>query len=268
MKDDIIAIKNMLTQYKHGGNITSFPPPSPYLDSIIELLYSKKLIDDYDLSFLSKLYKLEHYIEIQKPNIKDESILCILDRHNLLINMEYLKNDLDSLVSYIEKVGVYVDRRFVEFNSDIVQIIPYMMVIHNDKLLLLKKKKNKGDVRVANKIDFPAGHCSKSNRGIVNSIMKELNEELGINKEDIKNINIVNTIPISKDIFSVSYYHLALIYSIELYDDAKILNNEPDKHDILYYEDIDDITNILGYFDNWVLYGINTYNNIKNKNRL
>lgn len=259
LKNDIIAIKNMLSQYKHGGNIIQFPPSSGSLNSIINTLYKKKLIDEYELIFLSKLYKLNEYSNIIKANIKDEWVLCMTDRHSLISNIQYLKNDLNSLVEYIELNGSYINRASIEFNTDVVQIIPYMMVIHNDKLLLLKKKKNKGDLRVANKIDFPAGHCNKNDNGINGSIMKELNEELGIEKHEISNIKIIDTIPISKDKFTVSYYHLALIYAIELTPDAIVINSEPDKHDILYYEDINDISNILEYFDNWVLYGIQSY---------
>lgn len=256
----IIKIKRIIDQYKSGMEMKdiSFGTDLRTLENALSYLLHSNYFDNYELAFLAKIFpSCSVFLKKNCETIKNEMVLCHTNRSKF-IDLVYSTKSLispdkmESFVHTILETGKYLNRQDIEYDDDVIQIIPYMIINNDDDLLLLERKK--GDSRLINWIDFPAGHCN--NTDIKHSIYDELKGELNIDKDNIKSIKYVDIIPPVNDKFSVSYYHLGLICSIELYDTSTIINNEYDRHNILNYSDILKQPDKIRYLSNWATYSI------------
>lgn len=256
--DLILKLRMLLTHYKHNSTIPkvsffdNFAKGYTDSDKVIRDLYNINLINSYELSLLNTLK-----LTTLKPSCgsPDEVVLYLKDRNIVALALEMYNNSngLDELLYYINSNVKPRKRSDLEYNTKCLQIIPYINVVYKGETLLLKKIKD-GD-RTKGKYDFPAGHWSVTDKTIQDCIRKELFEELGIDQYKIKSSIFRGAIPLSNDIFSVSYYHLGLIYTVTLHDDTEIFNAEPEKHQISYLSEltVEDICK----FDNWLVYSLN-----------
>lgn len=258
---NILKLRHMMNQYRGGKKFTDIITDMDY-DSFYNTafhLLEINYFDNYELSFLSQFDKVfsEKLLDNCK-DITDEDILCV-NREEYIYNFIHLnKLPNPNIVEFVNTVDLNsfkMNRRDVEYSRDYLQIIPYMIITQNDDIVLLEKKK--GDNRLVNFIDFPAGHCNKNT--VVESIHTELDEELGIKKENIIKITPISIIPIEENIFSISHYHLGIVFNIELEKDTIFLNNEPEKHDIIYYSEIKNNPDKLVKLSSWCTYSLYKY---------
>lgn len=256
--DLILKLRMLLTHYEHSSSIPkisffdNFVKGYSDSDDVIRDLYSKSLLNNYEIALLNSLK-----LTTLQPSCSsgDEVVFYLKDRTTVALALEMYNNKdgLDELLYFINSNVKKRKRSDLEYNTKCLQIIPYINVVHNGRTLLLKKIK--GDARTYGKYDFPAGHWNHQDKTIQDCIRKELSEELGIHSDKIKSSIFRGAIPLSNNIFSVSYYHLGLIYTVTLQNDTEIFNAEPEKHQISYLSDlsVEDICK----FDNWLVYSLN-----------
>lgn len=184
----------------------------------LEYLYDNNIINRchlgriYDKSISARLLLYD-----KCKDITDEKVLCIERDY-------YLKN------RNLQGARV-LSRRAVEYDINFLQIIPYCVVMDtgNEYVML---EKLKGDSRLLNTIDFPAGHCYSES--VIDGALKELEEEINLTKDNIIDIINLDPIEICNDPFNVSYYHLGLTFMIKTKPLFEWLHNkESDKHRIL-----------------------------------
>lgn len=241
--------------------------PEAYLNTIRELYKSGIISKSILMDILSTVFvnigvKISDVIsETEVDKYNGERVKYV--DHYIYQSLNY---ELDIPKFIMDNIKVN-DRYILENNPFAKQIIPYMMIIHNGKLVLLYKNKGTDD-RVVGQYDFPSGHMDEKDDTIEDTIYRELNEELGLNREDINSIDYIDYIP---DVFSslahrVSSYHLGLIYKINLKDNTKLINKEDSKHQLVYFEDIDFTDkDVFKLFGNWCVSGINKYLSLQKK---
>lgn len=260
---DMIKVRYLLEQYRKGNFNENTNIDYNTIKTLKQLL-GTTYFTNYELSFVNR-YIIGNNSLLTYRNEKNENVMCIL-RYTIsqfkIQLLEYYRTKIDYFKDLVYDNIIILNRQNVEYDDRYLQLIPYMIIKRGNEFILLEKKR--GDNRLINRLDFPAGHCSEGS--IEDSIYRELKEELSITK--IKSKSFIGFIPIDSDKFSVSHYHLGLIYVIDLYDDSTIHNNEPDKHDLVYFKYKDIINNLefnridFRKFSDWCTYSLLKYNEI------
>lgn len=262
---NILKLRHIMNQYKSGKKFTDINVDIDYDSFCNTALYLLDIdyFDNYELSFLSQFDFGDMFLRKLLENCKDitdEEILCI-ERDEFISNFIHFnkianQNNIIDFVQILDSIAFKMPRREVEYSKKYLQLIPYMVITtQNNDIVLLEKKK--GDNRLISRIDFPSGHCNKDT--ILESIFNELKEELGIDRLDIDEITPISIIPIEDNIFSISHYHLGIVFNIKLEENTNIINNEPEKHNIIYYSEIRSNPEKLTKLSNWCTYGLYKY---------
>jgi len=121
--------------------------------------------------------------------------------------------------AYMERIlrkGFFMERRFAETDSSFKQIIPYCLLMHEERVLLLTRPKQQGEKRLHNKKSIGVGGHINPVDGIDaplrNGCLRELDEELRI-EEDFEPlpIGIIND-----DSNAVGSVHFGVVHAIRL----------------------------------------------------
>lgn len=100
--------------------------------------------------------------------------------------------------------------------------IPYIIIKFEDKYFYIVREQGSGESRLVGKVGVVGGHIGVEDKGltmldtIVNGLMRELEEEVGVKDEHIKNAQVKGYIR-SND--GVDQDHFGIIYEIELNTD-------------------------------------------------
>ncbi len=129
-----------------------------------------------------------------------------------------IKDNTDQLYTKMLENHAFMSRDEAEYNFDHKQIIPYVVVHHKDKYLLLQRTSNQSEKRLHNKYSLGiGGHINpvvslNYENIIIDSMYRELNEEVQVNEHGtLKFEGIIND-----DSNSVSKVHLGLLYILEV----------------------------------------------------
>lgn len=137
-------------------------------------------------------------------------------------------------------------RYAAEYNNNILQPIPYIMLIRHDTGELFLTRRIGGDERLVNKYAFIGGHVnpidSKTNDIILNAAIRELNEEI----DYIPNVEL-KFIGLLKDNNSPTSEHIGFIFTQEI-SDAKV--KETDRLEGIWLKLPEAIENIQ-LFESW-----------------
>lgn len=162
------------------------------------------------------------------------------------------------VVSSIEKEKIpqefhnksfFMHRGIAEKDSAFKQIIPYMCIIYEDFIFLTNRKTTQAESRLHNKFSIGVGghinnfDVKNVDNVIYTGMLRELNEEVLINNNDISTIIPLNLI--SDDTTEVGKVHLGILFKVVL----KNLNcdvHETDKMEGRWEK----IENIKNYYDN------------------
>ena len=115
----------------------------------------------------------------------------------------FLSGDEARLETYLERIrdrGFFIERRFTEGDSGFKQVIPYVLVAHEDRLLLLERTPSQGEARLHNKQSIGVGgHLNPVDTAegdgdvLVNGCRRELEEELILEGPlEFKPVGIIN----------------------------------------------------------------------------
>ena len=140
---------------------------------------------------------------------------------------------LPDLIKNIYAHAYFIDRPKAETDSELKQIIPYVVVTgKSGKIFSLKRKTAQTEKRLHNKSSIgvgghinPDGNAEKNISGIIErSLERELHEELSV-KCPYKYTLIGYLNDDSNDVGSV---HFGLVYRLEVADESKVEVNEKD----------------------------------------
>ncbi|MBI4167827.1 MAG: NUDIX domain-containing protein [Candidatus Aenigmarchaeota archaeon] len=152
----------------------------------------------------------------------------------LVVNSEDLHQSIGNKTGFIEfdkKIldlvktkSYFVDRADAENDETKKQIIPYCMVISNNKILAVKRK-NPGEVRLKDMLSIGiGGHINPEDQGtdtVFNAAMRELKEETNFNG------NIISQIIgfLSLDDTPVDRVHFGVVYKMDVDSEVKVIDD-------------------------------------------
>lgn len=94
---------------------------------------------------------------------------------------------LSDYLNRIKDHGFFMERRYCEMDSGFKQIIPYSLVAHEDRILLLRRTSSQGEARLHNKLSIGVGgHINPIDENeddiVKMGCMREMEEELIIDE--------------------------------------------------------------------------------------
>lgn len=149
-----------------------------------------------------------------------------------LIKGKFTTKNLDLVLPTILKYHSFRDRDSVETNPGFKQIIPYVVVRHGDKFLLLRRTPVQAEARLHNKYSIGVGGHIKDTENLQamqNVVMAGLEREL---EEEVhlhgfrRSLDLIGVI--YDDSNAVGQVHLGLVFLLETENDQFTVN-EPDQ---------------------------------------
>ena len=131
-----------------------------------------------------------------------------------------IKNCTKEIISKIYGNYTFMDRNMAEKAYSYKQIIPYILIRHNNNYLLLRRTKMQNEVRLHDKLSLGiGGHINILSKNapdlLMHGLKRELNEEIKVNSPyQINFIGIIND-----ETSDVGKVHLGLLYIIDTPDD-------------------------------------------------
>ncbi|MFZ5996588.1 MAG: NUDIX hydrolase [Nitrospirota bacterium] len=130
----------------------------------------------------------------------------------------FLAESRDHIVAEILEHYIFIPRDTAEYNFEYKQVIPYVIVRHGDRYLLLKRTAKQTESRLHGKYSLGiGGHVNppisgqSENNPIIDGLYKELNEEIELTDPYcLSFIGVIND-----ESTSVSKVHLGLLYVCE-----------------------------------------------------
>lgn len=151
----------------------------------------------------------------------DEVIIAVprIEISNLL-NKEpfgFINQNLAQSYNLILNNCIEVDRQKAETDESLKQLIPYVIIKHEEKYLLLRRKNTQSEIRLHNKMSIGVGghlnpiDSSQGHDIIIGGLIRELQEEINIDNFEIPQfLGFIND-----DISEVGRVHLGLLFEIE-----------------------------------------------------
>lgn len=144
-----------------------------------------------------------------------------------LFNLEFphgfhLGEEDGTLPSFLERIGshgFFIERRFTEEDSGFKQIIPYAIVAHENRVLLLKRTSEQGEARLHNKLSIGVGgHINPVDRAedvLLQGCFREIEEEIFI-EEDFDPVPVGY---INDESNAVGSVHFGVVFMVKLNSD-------------------------------------------------
>jgi predicted NUDIX family phosphoesterase len=135
------------------------------------------------------------------------------------------------LMGLLGELSVFLDRKIAEEDPSHKQIIPYILVVHDDKFLLYRRTKKQGESRLHNKYSLGfGGHINDCDGNsvtdtnlILAATIRELNEEIFLPSfRQLSAIGFIND-----DSNPVGRVHLGVAFVVEAATD-RFKVNEPE----------------------------------------
>lgn len=157
------------------------------------------------------------------------------------------------LMGAISDSAVFLDRKLAEEDPTHKQIIPYLLVRHQGRVLLYRRTPKQGENRLHNKFSLGfGGHINDidGNKGTPTNLVwaamiRELNEELFVSS--VRQVGVVGFI--NDDSNAVGRVHLGVAFVVEAASD-RFSVNEPDKIEA-YWADAKAVEEIFPHLESW-----------------
>jgi predicted NUDIX family phosphoesterase len=135
------------------------------------------------------------------------------------------------LMGQLAESAVFLDRPVAEEDPSHKQIIPYILVVHKNRVLLYRRTKKQGESRLHNKYSLGfGGHINDidGNREtdtnlILAAMVRELNEELFV--PSVRRVSVIGFI--NDDSNPVGKVHLGVVFVVEVAGE-RFAVNEPE----------------------------------------
>ncbi|MEM5776826.1 MAG: NUDIX domain-containing protein [Candidatus Aenigmatarchaeota archaeon] len=180
---------------------------------------------------------------------KNEKLIMVIDREKLFAK-KYFNGFLDAKQADYEKIILknyyFIKRGLAEKDYNKKQPIAYAIITKNKKIFAYQRAsstKEHGDERLQNKWSWGlGGHIEKTDEignPIKNSILRELDEEVGLKNPKLSLIGYIND-----DSDDVGKVHFGLLYLIKTYQDLKPISPELKQGEFLPISKIEEIAKI------------------------
>ena len=161
------------------------------------------------------------------------------------------RQNLEQYFQSISQSYLFIPRNQAEEDESYKQLIPYLVVMHNGKVLLLERFKTQGEARLHNKLSIGiGGHVNRVDEMTGKTpwecgLKRELHEELTCNGEyHIKFIGLLND-----DTVSVGKVHLGLVYLVE-FNSGDVTVKEQDKMSGRFVS-LNDLKELYPHMETW-----------------
>ena len=163
--------------------------------------------------------------EINRQKLKEkygDEIIYVYPRE-IFADIENLFSPQDEkFLSEINDKGFCISRFMAEYNSEIYQPIPYIIIINSRTREIFVTRRIGGEERLLNKFSFIGGHTNyvdaKIGNAIMNAAYRELGEEIFYTPTKGKNLKFLGTL---KDENSNTSEHIGFIFIQEV-DNAHV----------------------------------------------
>ena len=125
---------------------------------------------------------------------------------------DLIRDDTDAILDIILDEGVFLDRQIAESSPRYKQIIPYVLIRHEQSYYLLQRTEKQTEARLHHKLSIGiGGHINPDAPDLIDGLQKELEEEVEVEGDyDLSFIGILND-----DTTDVGRVHLGAVYVLD-----------------------------------------------------
>ena len=129
-----------------------------------------------------------------------------------LVERGLVREGLDDFLDRILDVHFFLDRPTAEVSPQYKQIIPYVLIRHDDSYYLLQRTRKQTEARLHHKLSLGVGgHINPDTPDLLDGLHKELEEEVHVAGDyDLTFVGILND-----DTTEVGQVHLGAVYLLE-----------------------------------------------------
>lgn len=159
--------------------------------------------------------------------------VMVVERERLapfLVERGLVRERLDEALDAILDGHFFLDRPTAEVSPQYKQIIPYVLIRHDDSYYLLQRTRKQTEARLHHKLSLGVGgHINPDTPpdlldGLIHGLMKELEEEVHVAGDyDLTFVGILND-----DTTEVGSVHLGAVYVLDAHD-ANVTVRETEK---------------------------------------
>jgi predicted NUDIX family phosphoesterase len=133
-----------------------------------------------------------------------------------LVMRGLVQEGVDEVLDVITERHFFIDRPTAEISPQYKQIIPYVLVRHQDSYFLLQRTQKQTESRLHHKLSLGiGGHINPDTPELFDGLRKELEEELHVAGDyDLTFVGILND-----DTTDVGRVHLGAVYVLDAHDD-------------------------------------------------
>lgn len=120
--------------------------------------------------------------------------------------------ETDTILDTIQDLHFFIDRPTAEVSPQYKQIIPYVLIRHDDEYFLLQRTAKQTEARLHHKLSLGiGGHINPDTPDILDGLHKELEEEVNVAGDyDLTFVGILND-----DSTEVGQVHLGAVFVLE-----------------------------------------------------
>src|SRR5438552_37113 len=121
---------------------------------------------------------------------------------------DLIRDSAKQIIEVIDRAHFFILRADAEVSPQYRQVIPYVIVTHDDHVFTLRRTPKQSEARLHHKVSIGVGGHINPGNGIVEGLRQELDEEIAItNDYDLQFAGIIND-----ETTDVGRVHLGVVY--------------------------------------------------------
>ena len=126
---------------------------------------------------------------------------------------QLIREHLDALLEIIAAKHFFIDRAAAEVSPQYKQIIPYVVIRHDESYFVLRRTAKQTEARLHHKVSLGiGGHINPETPTVIDGLRKELDEEVTIDSDyHLQFVGLLND-----DTTDVGQVHLGAVYVLEV----------------------------------------------------
>lgn len=161
----------------------------------------------------------------------------------------FISENIEEIINFILKNYTFEDREKAEYDTNLKQIIPYIVIRQENRFYMLKRLQKQTEKRLHNMLSLGVGGHINPGESEENSILeaglhRELREEVFV--EHIRGLSCVGIIDDNSG--GVSNFHLGVFYLLDAEGEVHVLETEKMKG---RWASMDELEEQCQYFERW-----------------
>ena len=134
---------------------------------------------------------------------------------SFLVERGLVREETDQVLDIIVERHFFLDRPTAELSPQYKQIIPYVLIRHEQSYFLLQRTQKQTEARLHHKLSLGiGGHINPDTPELLDGLRKELEEEVNVEGDyDLSFLGILND-----DTTDVGRVHLGAVYVLDTFD--------------------------------------------------